>query len=442
MAANLIELMQRSLSPTLVREASRFLGESESATQGAVGAALPALLGGLMQKASTAQGASSLFDLLSGPTVDTRAMSNLSNSLAGGDQTNALLKTGAGFVSTLFGGKAGALIETLSSITGLKSGSITNLLSIATPAMLGFLKNHMSTNKLDATGLSNLLVGQKDFLGGLLDNRITSALGLGSASSFLSSLASKGLGAVSGAGATALGAGAAALGASTAAAGAMRYAGQSTADLTGQAVRDVKGATTGGSKMRRWLPWVVAAVLAALIVPQFLRHGQQAEKKVADAASSATANVAAALKSIELPGGAKIQAPEGGFFDSLVAYLNSKDAAAGKGFVFEELTFNTGSATLTGNAQSTIQSTAAVLKAFPTVQVSIEGYTDNVGDPAVNKKLSADRAAAVAKGIEDLGIPAERVRSAGYGEEKPVASNDTEDGRAKNRRVEIIVTKR
>jgi len=60
----------------------------------------------------------------------------------------------------------------------------------------------------------------------------------------------------------------------------------------------------------------------------------------------------------------------------------------------------------------------------------------------VNKKLSADRAAAVAKGIEDLGIPAERVRSTGYGEEKPVASNDTEDGRAKNRRVEIIVTKR
>jgi OOP family OmpA-OmpF porin len=435
MAANLIEMMQSSLAPTLIREASHFLGESESATQGAVGAALPALLGGLMQKASTAQGASSLFDLLSGPTVDARAMSNLGSSLSGGDQANSLLKTGAGFVSTLFGGKAGALIETLTSITGLKSGSVTNLLSIAAPAMLGFVKNYMSTNRLDAGGLANLLLGQKDFLGGLLDNRITNALGLGSASSFLSSLASKGVGAVSGAGA-------AALGASTAAAGAMRYAGQSAADLTGQAVRDVAGATTAGSKLRRWLPWIVLVVLALLILPQFLRHGQQAEKKVADAASSATANVATALKSIELPGGATIQAPAGGFFDSLVVYLNSKDAAAGKGFVFDELTFNTGSATLTGNAQSTIQSTAAVLKAFPTVQVSIEGYTDNIGDPAANKKLSADRAAAVAKGIEDLGIPAERVRSTGYGEEKPVASNDTEDGRAKNRRVEIIVTKR
>ena len=63
MAANLIEMMQTSLAPTLAREASRFLGESESTTQNAVGATLPALLGGLMQKASTAEGASSLFGL-------------------------------------------------------------------------------------------------------------------------------------------------------------------------------------------------------------------------------------------------------------------------------------------------------------------------------------------------------------------------------------------
>ena len=92
MAANLIEMMQSSLAPTLIREASHFLGESESATQSAVGAALPALLGGLMQKASSAQGASSLFELLSGPTVDARAMSNLGSSLSGGDQANSLLK--------------------------------------------------------------------------------------------------------------------------------------------------------------------------------------------------------------------------------------------------------------------------------------------------------------------------------------------------------------
>ena len=439
MAANLMEMMQSSLAPTLTREASRFLGESESATQGALGAALPALLGGLMNKASTAEGAGSLFSMLNGPNVDARAVSSLGDSLSRGSDANVLLKTGAGFVSNLFGGKAGELIETLSSITGMKSGSITNLLSIAAPAMLGFLKSYMSTNRLDAHGLGHLLLGQKDFLGGLLDNRITNALGLGSVSSFLSGLASKGFGAVAGAGAAALSA--AALGTSKAGAEAMRYAGQAAAsadNLVRPAVRDVAGATTGGFNLRRWLPWLLAAAAVLLILPQVLHYGQRAEQKVSDA----TANAVATLKSIELPGGVKIQAPAGGFFDSLVAYLNSKDAVAGKGFVFEELNFNPGSTTLTSNASSTIQSTAAVLKAFPGVQVSIEGHTDNTGDPAANKKLSADRAAAVAKGIEDLGVPADRVRSTGWGQEKPVASNDSEDGRAKNRRVEIIISKR
>src|SRR5262252_1894934 len=107
MATNLIEMLQGSLAPTLVREASRFLGESESATRSVVNAAMPALLGGLMQKASTAQGAASLFDLLSGPTVGARAANNLGGLLANADQATALVKSGADFLSTLFGDKAG-----------------------------------------------------------------------------------------------------------------------------------------------------------------------------------------------------------------------------------------------------------------------------------------------------------------------------------------------
>ena len=217
------------------------------------------------------------------------------------------------------------------------------------------------------------------------------------------------------------------------AAGAMHYAPQGAATLPGPGAA---GTIAETSSLRRWLPLIVLGVIAVLLL-LFWRAGPQAERKISDAVSSG----AAALKSIQLPGGTTIQAPTGRLVDSLVAYLNSSDAA-GKGFVFEDLTFQTGSATLTGDEKSTIQSTVAVLKAFPTVQVSIEGHTDNSGDPAVNKKLSSDRAAAVAKAIEDSGIPADRVTSAGWGQEKPVASNDTEDGRAANRRVEIIVTKR
>jgi outer membrane protein OmpA-like peptidoglycan-associated protein len=435
MAANLMEMMQSTLAPMLARDASRFLGESESSTRAAVDTALPALLGGLMQKASTAEGASSLFNLLNGSSVDSQTASNLGSSL-NGTQANTLLKAGAGFMSTLFGSKTGTLIETLSSITGLKSGAATNLLSIAAPAVLGFVKNYMNTHRLDVSRLANLLLGQRDFLGGLLDNRITNALGLGSASSFLASLASKCYGAVSNAGAAPLSA--AALGTSTAGAGAMRYTGQSAAELPRAAVRDERHVTAPGFNLRRWLPWLVLGALALWLLPQLFRLGQQPESTV----SAVPATAVRTLKSIQLPDGTTLQVREGGFFDSLVAYLNSNDAAVGRGFVFEELNFNTGSATLTGDASSTIQTTAAVLKAFPGAQVRIEGHTDNVGDPAANKQLSADRAAAVAKGVQDLGIPAARIQSTGWGEEKPVASNDSEDGRAQNRRMEIVITKR
>jgi outer membrane protein OmpA-like peptidoglycan-associated protein len=97
--------------------------------------------------------------------------------------------------------------------------------------------------------------------------------------------------------------------------------------------------------------------------------------------------------------------------------------------VFDELNFNAGSATLIATRPTRFSRPQPCSKALPGVQVSIGGHTDNTGDPAANKKLAADGAAAVARGIEDLGIPAERVRSTSWGDEKPVASNDSEDGR-------------
>jgi outer membrane protein OmpA-like peptidoglycan-associated protein len=69
----------------------------------------------------------------------------------------------------------------------------------------------------------------------------------------------------------------------------------------------------------------------------------------------------------------------------------------------------------------------------------VSGYTDNIGDPSGNKRLSKARADAVAAALTHAGVAAARLTSVGYGVEKPVASNDTDDGRAKNRRIEIHV---
>jgi outer membrane protein OmpA-like peptidoglycan-associated protein len=97
---------------------------------------------------------------------------------------------------------------------------------------------------------------------------------------------------------------------------------------------------------------------------------------------------------------------------------------------------------LTPDSADQIEQLATVLKAFPSTNVSVEGHTDNTGEPAVNKKLSEDRAASVKAALIDKGVPADQVTSVGCGAEKPVASNDTEQGRLKNRRVEITLQKK
>lgn len=90
--------------------------------------------------------------------------------------------------------------------------------------------------------------------------------------------------------------------------------------------------------------------------------------------------------------------------------------------------------------QKDINGLSEVMKDYPDLNVVIEGHTDSVGSDAYNKKLSQERANAVKKYmVEENGIAATRIKTVGYGEEKPITSNTTAEGRAKNRRVEAAV---
>ena len=80
-----------------------------------------------------------------------------------------------------------------------------------------------------------------------------------------------------------------------------------------------------------------------------------------------------------------------------------------------------------------------VMKDYPDLNVVIEGHTDSVGTAAYNKKLSQERAEAVKQYMVEKGIDANRLKAQGFGEERPIASNDTEEARQKNRRVEAAV---
>jgi OOP family OmpA-OmpF porin len=87
-----------------------------------------------------------------------------------------------------------------------------------------------------------------------------------------------------------------------------------------------------------------------------------------------------------------------------------------------------------------IDNLSQVMKDYPDLNVVIEGHTDSMGTDAYNKKLSQRRAESVKKYmVEKGGIDANRIKAIGFGEEKPIASNDTDEGRQQNRRVEAAV---
>jgi OOP family OmpA-OmpF porin len=108
------------------------------------------------------------------------------------------------------------------------------------------------------------------------------------------------------------------------------------------------------------------------------------------------------------------------------------------GFIALYINFDTGKADLKADGKATVGEIATMLKSAPSLNIAVEGHTDNVGQAAANKKLSEQRARSVMAAIVAAGIDAKRVTAAGFGQERPVADNRSEDGRAKNRRVELV----
>jgi outer membrane protein OmpA-like peptidoglycan-associated protein len=101
--------------------------------------------------------------------------------------------------------------------------------------------------------------------------------------------------------------------------------------------------------------------------------------------------------------------------------------------------FDFNKATLTPAGKGKVADAAKVLKDNPTIHVEVGGHTDSIGSDAYNQKLSERRAQTVATELEHDGISASRLTVRGYGKRKPIADNKTAEGRARNRRVELIV---
>jgi outer membrane protein OmpA-like peptidoglycan-associated protein len=142
-----------------------------------------------------------------------------------------------------------------------------------------------------------------------------------------------------------------------------------------------------------------------------------------------------------LPSGPEITYATDGLEGKLVNFLVDPAKVVDKNvwFDFDRLQFETGSTRLKTESKAQIDNVVEIMKAFPASVLKIGGYTDNVGDPVNNKKLSDDRAKVVAAAIVGAGIDGKRIEAEGYGEEHPIGDNSTPEGRAKNRRTALSV---
>jgi OmpA-OmpF porin, OOP family len=399
---SLLDAVKSQLTPDVIHNASSLVGESESSTRQTLNGAVPSVLSGLAGMVSTREGAGGLAGLIRDGGFGAAA-ENVRSLFGGGSATNNMVGAGQQLLTKIFGNKTSAINDVLAKSGGVSSSSASKLLSLAAPLTLGILGKRAAAQGLDASGLASTILNEK---------------------SEIAAAAPAGLSQILGGGPTVVS--------------------KTTGVVTERAAEPVHlervyGRETpvepSGARPMRWLP-VALAALAALALLMFLR-GRTARPNVDSLTSQATS----ALSRIELPGGTNISVPQGSINYNLARFLADRSATdVPKTFVFDHLNFDSATTQLTPASVATVNDLASVLKAYPNAQVQLVGHTDNTGSPAANQTLSLDRANAIKNTLVAQGVGADRVSTAGYGQDRPVAPNDTEAGRAQNRRLELNVT--
>lgn len=411
MSINLLDLVKDQVTGQLAKQASSFLGESESSVVQALGGMMPTLLGSAIQKSSTPSGAQGLMDMIGG--LDLGSLGDIAGLFGGGaSNVNGLLNSGGGIIESLLGSKSSGVIDIISNLSGLKSGSTSSLLKLAAPFLMSVIGNQIKGKGMSF--FTDLLMGQKSHVAAALPAGLGSLLNFGDFG------------------------------------GAPKVA------------TNVSTPSSSGDGGNNWLKWLLPALLAVALIYWLGTKGcgkkvEEAAADVTTAVDSAAMNAAnAAGNAVDSMGAALdklfayklstgfelVGASKEGIEAKLVGFIEDKTKVVDKTtwFDFDRLLFDTGKATLQASSQEQLVNIAKILEAFPNVKLKIGGYTDNTGDPKANQRLSTDRAFNVMNSLVDLGVDKNRLAAEGFGDKFPVGDNATEEGRQMNRRISVRVT--
>ena len=335
-----------------------------------------------------------LLSSLAGKADNTSFMSQLAGIAAGtAADTNTLTRlpqvvtgeapidtatTTGRWLSSLFGSNLGGVIDGVARFAGIGKGSSASLLSMAAPIVLGYLGRLMRSDNLGPTGLADQLRSQSSAFAAAVPSGLTSLLP------------------------------------------AARVPADVARAVTPHTI-PAAVATAGSNR-----GWAVPLLVGALAIGGLMwwngRHHVQPQ-----------------TASVETQTSFALPKPIGtsGTLPAVAVPAPSID-----GMKFDRFEFNNGSSVLTSASHEQIDRIADLLTAHPGAHIQIAGYTDATGSEAANVALSHARATAVKDALRVKGIDTDRMQADGYGSQNPVASNETEEGRAQNRRVTVEVTGR
>ena len=385
---NLVDLIHSFLTPDVVGKAADYLGESRGSTEKAMGVAVPALLSAISTFAGSSSGANRLFDLIGKEPSGANLLSTAASLFTGGRNTETALSAGKSLLDMVLGGRKSGFIDSIASVAGIKNSSASSLLGLLGSFILSFLRKHSDTFGLNASGLARVLTDQLGSFKHLLPAGITSLL--------------------------------------------------DSAEAPRKGYEEARAVTEERKPLPFWL-WLLPLLLLGAGILGLLTQLRGCSDR--QEVQTQAAKIGQALSSVTLPSGVTLSVPEGGFNYNLVGFLkNPADTAVPRTFVFDDLNFQFATTNLTPESKKTVDDLVVILQAYPSAVVRLEGHTDNVGDAAANLKLSQDRASAIKNLLVSGGIDAARLSTDGFGQDRPADTNDTDEGRAKNRRTELVVT--
>lgn len=456
MSVNIIELLKGGIGNSLVTHSAEFLEEKETETNGAVDGIFATLLATVIQKTETDEGAAQVLKVVQ--NADDHILDNVEGLFTRSPQTvNGLVTAGTRDLPVFIEGRQREASNQVAAESGIRKNASAKLMRFSTPFLMSMIGRHAPGEKLDAAGLRSFLNGQKGHVKSHLSEEMIDTLELSTFGWTKKDVESKkdreerekrer-----------------AELKRQNREKRDAEMAAKREADATAAPVVSETVATGTGFK---WWWIVLPILLLGALGLLFGKNGCEgsggvngisktiaapthnvvstATNKVAETttnvvesvketASNAFGNVnEAARKALD-----NITFAAGSAGNQMMDFIKGGE---GEGrFRFKNLTFDSGSSSIAGESGLEADNIASILEAYPDVNIMVEGYTDNRGNADSNKKLSRQRAVAVKQRLVKSGIKGNRIKVQGFGDANPVADNETAEGRAQNRRIEVVV---